>query len=347
MSKAIYKEWTPELSGFAKDDKLAQIRFLLRFAILAPSGHNMQPWRYHIDKDREMLVVKLDQTRLLPVSDPTDRISYLAVGGTTQTFVRAAQAYGLATTVTVVPDGKHAEVHISIDGPFPEEQKDSVDWIDAILRRISNRTTFKKDAIDPDVIAFLIDARIPGVDVKAYWSAADKEVIAMLTGKSSRMLINAKDFRQELANCIHNNEGGRKLGLPAMSLGVPALLAPFGTFLIRHANVGTVIARMSVTQLRAAPLIMGVVTKEDRASDWIKAGRAHLDVFLRATAKDLSFDTFAAATCDTKTRLELARGLKIDGYPQILFRTGKPAKGAPGRAPRLAIEDVLETDTTL
>ena len=46
-------------------------RVLLRFAVLAPSGHNTQPWRFAI-RGLEFLVCAHPERRL-PVADPKDR----------------------------------------------------------------------------------------------------------------------------------------------------------------------------------------------------------------------------------------------------------------------------------
>lgn len=336
----FYEEWDPDLSGFPENDKRAQILFLLRFAILAPSGHNMQPWRYRIEDD-DTLVVGLEHSRLLSVSDPSDRISYLAVGGTSRCFMRAAEAYGLATSFAIVPKGDECEVRIKLEGPRPASDDQPIDWVDAIVRRVSNRTTYRKEGIAADQRTWLTRSEIAGAEVRGYTSTEDRKIIARLTDRSSRNLINSRAFREELAHCTHNNEGGYKLGMPARSMGFPRLLAPFAKFIIRHANVGSAIATMSTNQLLAAPLICGVVTKEDTPENWLRAGMAHLDTFLKATSLGLAFDTFAAATCEEETRMALTRELGIPGFPQIFFRIGKPAKSAPARAPRLKVEQVI------
>ena len=49
------------------------LRFFVNFAILAPSGHNTQPWLFKI---REWsLDLLADRTRALPVVDPNNRHS--------------------------------------------------------------------------------------------------------------------------------------------------------------------------------------------------------------------------------------------------------------------------------
>jgi hypothetical protein len=53
----------------------ARARYLLRYAILAPSTKNTQPWKFSIDGDR--IDILPDLTRWLRVSDPDQRELHL------------------------------------------------------------------------------------------------------------------------------------------------------------------------------------------------------------------------------------------------------------------------------
>ncbi len=54
-----------------------QLRFLLRFAILAPSARNSQPWSFRVRGNRVLLLA--DFARSQPVSDPNRRELYIAL----------------------------------------------------------------------------------------------------------------------------------------------------------------------------------------------------------------------------------------------------------------------------
>src|SRR5690606_20406923 len=56
----------------------AKLRFLLSYAILAPSNRNTQPWRWRISED--MIELYADRGRALPHLDPDDRELIMSCG---------------------------------------------------------------------------------------------------------------------------------------------------------------------------------------------------------------------------------------------------------------------------
>ena len=55
-----------------------KLRFLLNYAVLAPSGHNTQPWLFRLRDDKVELYA--DRTRGLAVVDPEDRALVISCG---------------------------------------------------------------------------------------------------------------------------------------------------------------------------------------------------------------------------------------------------------------------------
>ena len=55
-----------------------QLRFLLNYAVLAPSGHNTQPWLFKVSDD--YVEIYADKTRALPVVDPGNRELIMSCG---------------------------------------------------------------------------------------------------------------------------------------------------------------------------------------------------------------------------------------------------------------------------
>src|SRR5262245_66630038 len=69
---APLQPWTVSEAGYpATGQPSEKLRFLLRYAILAPSGHNTQPWLFRLRDQR--LQVYAERARALPVVDPEDQ----------------------------------------------------------------------------------------------------------------------------------------------------------------------------------------------------------------------------------------------------------------------------------
>ena len=123
-----------------------RLRFVLQYAILAPSGHNGQPWRFHVDGDA--LHVYADRTRALPTIDPNDRELLISCGATVQLVRTALEHFGYHPQVDVLPDQSAdtdllATVHAGPKAdPFTPR-----DLFDAVQRRHSNRRPYESRAV--------------------------------------------------------------------------------------------------------------------------------------------------------------------------------------------------------
>ena len=68
-----YEAWNLSEDKFPREGSYVyKLTFLLKYAILAPSSHNTQPWLFKI-VDNNVIEVYADRTRALPVVDPEDR----------------------------------------------------------------------------------------------------------------------------------------------------------------------------------------------------------------------------------------------------------------------------------
>ena len=69
-AKARTKAWRVRDDDFYElESRAAELEFLLQYAILAPSGHNTQPWSFKITS--EGVEVYADDSRAMPILDPT------------------------------------------------------------------------------------------------------------------------------------------------------------------------------------------------------------------------------------------------------------------------------------
>jgi len=105
-----------------------ELRGLIRYATLAPNGHNAQPWRFRAQDGG--IAILPDLTRRTPVVDPDDHHLFVSLGGAAETLAIAAAARGRASEVSFSPENGGAVAVVFGGGRVAEPA-----LFDAIPRR--------------------------------------------------------------------------------------------------------------------------------------------------------------------------------------------------------------------
>jgi hypothetical protein len=83
---------------------------LVAHAVLAPSGHNLQPWTVRLDPDDPaVLYLYADPRRLAPAVDPLARQTMVSQGAFLAYLRVAGQKLGYSTSITLFPNGIYDE----------------------------------------------------------------------------------------------------------------------------------------------------------------------------------------------------------------------------------------------
>lgn len=75
-----------------------RLQFLSRYAILAPSSHNTQPWKFRVVDGQ--IEVFMDEERWLRVADDDQRELPLSIGCALENLLIAAEHFGLGHETT-------------------------------------------------------------------------------------------------------------------------------------------------------------------------------------------------------------------------------------------------------
>ena len=93
-----YKAWEVKIEDFFHlKSNLERLRFLLNFAVLAPSSHNSQPWKFRVSENE--ILVEPNRDRALPSSDTNNRQLFISLGCAVENILIAADYYGFETLV--------------------------------------------------------------------------------------------------------------------------------------------------------------------------------------------------------------------------------------------------------
>jgi hypothetical protein len=74
-------------------DRALLLRELVRYSTLAPSSHNTQCWKFHVQEGS--ITIEPDPSRRCPVVDPDDHHMFVSLGCATENLAHAALANGL------------------------------------------------------------------------------------------------------------------------------------------------------------------------------------------------------------------------------------------------------------
>jgi len=102
MAKPSDDAWAVREADFpARAPRREQLAFLLRYAILAPSNRNTQPWRFSATSDQ--ITIHADFSRWQRVSDAHRRELYISLGCALENLLVALEHFGIGHVVTRAP----------------------------------------------------------------------------------------------------------------------------------------------------------------------------------------------------------------------------------------------------
>ena len=312
-----------------------RLRFLLRYAVLAPSRHNAQPWAFEIDG--EEVRVDVDWRRGLPAADPQGREATIACGAALENLRIAAAHHGhhLGVQACEPRPGRPVAIGRLLDRRSPTREEETL--FRAIpLRRTA--TTFFPGGLSPAELARLAPATRCAVLVRKLprWLVRP---VAELVAEADGVQWSSARFRHEVA--LWTTRGRR----PAERAGTSRPQGPAGS--------GGLLRRLLHQQGRTGPeeidrrldeqtrTLILLSTTGEGPRDWLAAGRAMQRLLLRATASGMVASFLSQPLEVPDVRHRLRRNVGERGHPQVLLRVGY---GPPPRpSPRRPVELVLRS----
>jgi hypothetical protein len=315
----------------------AKLRAAVRFAVLAPSSHNSQPWHFQVAGD----VVELyaDRRRALPVVDPEDRELTISCGAALFNLCLALRHFGFSVQVDRLPGPADLMARIKL-GPAQEPTDEDHLLFDAIARRRTNRNPFDDRPV-PDA---LVRALQQAAEREAAWlvpveGEENRSALAELISEADRFQMASRSFRRELAAWMHPNRTSSRDGMPGYAQGLGDLMSVAAPLVIRTFDVGSGRAAHSRELALGSPLLAVLGTPGDSVRDWLAAGEALEHVLLRAEAVRISASFLNQPIELGGPRFKLTGLIGRGDYPQMLLRMGYGHVVAG--TPRRSVEEVL------
>lgn len=333
--------WQIEEGGFpveGNDDwKLA---WLVRWAVLAPSSHNTQPWVFRIEDGT--LDLYADRTRALPVVDPDNREMTISCGAALFHLWLALRHFGYAGDIELQPEIGNVDLLARVRlGEMRSPRAEGELLFAQVQRRHTHRGPFDPRPLPPRLIADLqIAAAEEGAWLHILAGDEVRDAAADLISEGDRIQWSNPAFRRELAAWTHPNHSHSRDGIPGYALGMTDAASLAGPMVVRTFDLGEGRAARDRELAVGSPVLAVLGTAEDDTLAWLEAGESLAHVLLRAR-RDGVWASFLNQPVEIPgLRIKLRQMIGRTGHPQMLLRLGT-SDAPPRPTPRRGAADVV------
>ncbi|MFT3803925.1 MAG: Tat pathway signal protein [Burkholderiaceae bacterium] len=314
------------------DDRLD----LVRYATMAASSHNTQPWKFRLEPDR--IVILPDFGRRCAAVDPDDHHLYASLGCAAENLLQAARAVGFEGRCSF--DAVSSGVRIDLSKALPLRSP----LFEAIPQRQCSRSEYDGSHLSADELHRLEEAGTAnGVSVMLIVDERKREQIAEFVAQGNTAQFADAAWVDELGSWIRFNAGDAMRsgdGLYGPAMGSPAVPRWLGMLFMRFGFSAKQQNRKDIRCIRSSSAIAVFHSDADDIAHWIEAGRCYQRLALQATALGLCTAFINQPVEVARLRPAFARFLGIgDRRPDLVIRIGRGPRMP--RSPRRPVADVV------
>lgn len=305
-----------------------QIKFLLKYAILAPSSHNTQPWKFSVSG--EEVLISPDFDRWLEVADSDKREIYVSVGCALENLLVAAEHFGYRYRIDFLPDPHEDSPAVKVE--FEKvDSKESGKLFNQITARHTNHNVYDGGQIEEDKLELIQECcEEDGLMLHLTDDPEIKRTVDDLMVEGDAIQFSDPDWREELGYWL-----GRGV------FGTSWITSKMSQLAVTYFNMGENTGKKDSELLMSAP-VLGVISSEsNERKDQIQAGQIFERVSLIATANDIRLHPMSQILEIPKLKDRVSDLIPVSGVvPQHTFRLGyaEPEE----HTPRWPVEAVLD-----
>jgi hypothetical protein len=304
---------------FAKSTAIStQMRELIRYATLAPNGHNTQPWKFAIKE--YAIEIHPDDTRHLPAVDPDGRELWISLGCALENLIIAAHAVGYSTDVTYPDTADFIQIQLTADtsqaGPL----------FDAITLRQNTRSEYDGQPIKVNDLNQLQALMLePGVVPHFVTSPRDLETVLEFVNQGNLNQYAEKEYLDELIHWVRFNKKEVLAsfdGLFTRCSGNPEVPRWLGQMVVAGTKPQQQ-ADVDAKKLRSSPGVVVFASESDNKTAWVRTGQVYERMTLKMTSLNIksAFLNQPIEVANVRGQFQSAIGLGA-ASPQLLLRFG-------------------------
>jgi hypothetical protein len=304
---------------FEKDVTVsAHMRELVRYATLAASGHNTQPWQFVITENA--IDIHPDYTRHLPAVDPNDRELWISLGCALENLIVAAHAAGYVPEVIYPNEVDFIHIRLTTDTPQASR------LFDAIPLRQNTRSEYDGQPVKTtdfdQVQAVPLE---PGVVLHFVTNPSELEMVLEYVNQGNLSQYADKEFVNELLHWLRFTKKEAltsRDGLYTAASGNPQVPRWLGQRVVGGLTPQQQ-ADTDAKKLRSSPGAVVVASESEDKTAWVRTGQVYERVALTMTALDIksAFLNQPIEVTKLRSQFQSAMGLGTS-LPQLLVRFG-------------------------
>lgn len=315
---------------------------MIRAAIQAPSGHNAQPWKFHIDASS--IKIAPDFSKALPVVDENHRELYISLGCAVENLCLAAKEKGYQPAPTIQQED---DTTFSIRVELTKKQVEPDPLFQAIDTRQTNRNEYNGRTIEPDTLSMIREVTSPeGTQFYMYGNGSHMyNTLSEYIYRGNAIQMQDEAFRKELLSWIRFNKKQIKEnrdGLTHEVMGTPATPGFLGKLIVGMFLKPDAQNKTDRKKLESSSHLVLFTTKNNTPREWIALGRTLERFLLKTTALGIA-NGYMNPPCEVHTLAEELREKVTENreYPTLLLRIGyaDPMPYSPRRPLNEAIAD--------
>lgn len=264
-----------------------KLHFALHAAILAPSGHNTQPWLFRLHE--ESVDILADRQRRLPVIDPQDRELTISCGAALLNLRVALEAHGHRVKFDLLPDATNPDLlaRVRLSDLAPQSGLGHL-W-PAITRRYTHRLAFADKPVEPtDVWAMQEAAYAEGCRFLPLAGDLMNEAITMIGDVDVRVATDPY-YREALSRWLsaHREADGVPVAEGVEVTILDGFISTLPRLLLRFHGNGQAKGERDQELARRAPLLALVAAPGDTACHWMMVGQGLQRLLLEGALRGL------------------------------------------------------------
>jgi hypothetical protein len=334
-----YQAWDVDAEDYPTGKPVQrQLTFLLRYAVLAPSTFNAQPWACRLSGRK--LDIYLDHSRMPTRSDSTGRFGHISLGCFIGNLEVAASRFGWIVDVAHQQTRKSGPLQHLASAVFEEGTPNSHEsrLFAAIPARTTNRSPRLPKSI-PAAAVHEIERHLMEGTIAAWLGEESQGRLVELSRVADEAIWSDRAFRKEHVSWVRTNWTRKYDGMPGFGVGVGNLASLLAVPVILSSKFSRLQTKKNEDAIRHTPNFL-VLGGADNPAAWIDVGRSYARIGLDLHADGIALAPMGQFIEHAPTRALLRDLSGIETQPQLFCRVGYPIS-AVRHSPRRPVEQII------